>query len=245
MDCHRSGASHRPSLRVGTRLAAADAPCHKTPVYRRAGRPYDVVQEDGCGIGRGHRVHRRRCLGAGAQDRAQDRAELARSAISRADAQPAGGVLYVRHAGEAERKPEADAGPGAVVEADLRPGLGIQAAAGREIPRRFGLHGRGRRVHLRARRQGAQQPGPLHDLYAPDGQVRDRRSAHLAHPHQHPRAAAAARRRGPADPVQEGGVGTGARRQDLGRAQRRQRPGRHRPVQVRVVAARQQPPTST
>ena len=30
-------------------------------------------------------------------------------------------------------------------------------------------------------RQGAQQPRPLHDLYAPDGQVRDRRSAHLAH----------------------------------------------------------------
>ena len=92
---------------------------------------------------------------------------------------------------------------------------------------------------LRARRQGAQQPRPLHGLHAPDEELRDRRSADDPHPHRRAGAADPAQCRGAAHPVAQGGRRRRAGGQDLGRAQRRQRPGRHRPVQVRRMAARQ------
>ena len=101
-------------------------------------------------------------------------------------------------------------GARAVVEADRRHDLGVQAAPRREVPRRLGLHRRGRRLHLRAHSEGAQQPRPLHDLHPLDEELRDRRSADLAHQHQRPRAAAAARSRRAADPVEEGDGGPGA-----------------------------------
>ena len=71
--------------------------------------------------------------------------------------------------------------------------LGVQAAQGREVPRRLGLHRRGRGVLDRARRQDPRLAGAVHDLHQGDQGSADRRSAH--DPLRHRRAGAAAAER--------------------------------------------------
>ena len=56
--------------------------------------------------------------------------------------------------------------------------LGVQAAQGREVPRRLGLHRRGRRVLDRPRRQDPEQPGPFTTYTKAIKEGPDRRSVH-------------------------------------------------------------------
>ena len=113
--------------------------------------------------------------------------------------------------------------------------LGVQAARGREIPRRLGLHGRGREVLDRAHpdRVG---PEPDDDLRPPRQGGEGRRPAHAPRRHRRAGADAAERLHPPVHRLGEGGRGP-----DQGERQRRlqcrQGGDRHRPVPVRLLDA--------
>ena len=158
-----------------------------------------------------------------------------RSALHR-DRHPCRGAeARLRHAGLVRRQAPARAGACDLLEGRRPDDLGVQAARGREIPRRLGLHGRGREVLDRAHpdRVG---PEPDDDLRPPRQGGEGRRPAHG--PRRHRRAGAdAAERLHP--PVHR--LGEGGRRPDQGERQRRlqfrQGGDRHRPVPVRLLDA--------
>ena len=177
--------------------------------------------------------------GAGAADRAEDRTDRARPTVSQSRPQQSDRPASVRSDGRQGCAAAAGPGAGAVVEGRRRHGVGVQAAARCDVQRRLALHRRGRRLHLRSRGQGPEQPLALHPDHAAGDQARDRRSAHPAHLDRLARAAAAARPLRPADPVAHRRRRRRARRQDDGGAQSRRGVGRHRAVQVRRLEARQ------
>ena len=86
--------------------------------------------------------------------------------------------------------------------------------------------------------EGAQQPRPLHGLHPPMKSLEmvDPCTMRI-HTDGRRRCCRSISRR--CHRVDKAAAGAGAGGQDHGRAQRRQRPGRHRPVQARRIAARQ------
>ena len=120
-----------------------------------------------------------------------------------------------------------------VVEGGHADDVGIQAAQGRQVPRRLGLHRRGRGVLDRARRQDPRFARAVHDLHEGDQGGPDRRPAHDPLRHRDARPAAPERHQHDLHRLEED-----RDRGDDRRLQLRQGDERHRPVQVRVVQAR-------
>ena len=94
------------------------------------------------------------------------RARLDRPALHRDRHACRGAEACVRHAGLVGRRAGDRAAAGRELEGGRSDDLGVQAAAGREVPRRLRLHRRGREVLDRAHpdRRG---PEPDHDLCPP------------------------------------------------------------------------------
>ena len=139
----------------------------------------------------------------------------------------------VRHAGLVGRRAGDRAAPRDKLEGGRSDDVGVQAAAEREIPRRLGLHRRGREVldHAHADPDGAE---PDHDLCPPREGGADARSAHRARRHRRSGAEPAERFHPAVHRVAQGRSRRHEGERERG-VQLRQGRGRHRTVQVRLV----------
>ena len=111
------------------------------------------------------------------------RHEHHRSAFAERESHQQYQFARLRHAGPARQGPEARAGARRVVAAGQSDDLALQAASGRQVPRRHAVHGRRRRLQLRAcaLRQFAiarvcQRFGDAEEDRRPDGRVHHRRA---------------------------------------------------------------------
>ena len=130
----------------------------------------------------------------------------------------------------AQREVAARARPRHRMEGDRSADLGVQAAQGRQVPRRQRLHRRRRRRVDRARADGAEQPVAVHRLHQAD-QGDDRRR---------PATRSASRPRTPyplmpSDMTQVAIISKAAGEGDHRRLQQRQGGDRHRPLQARAL----------
>ena len=114
-----------------------------------------------------------------------------------------GAEARIRHADLVRRRARDRAAPRRELEGDRCHDLGVQAAQGREVPRRLGLHRRRRQVLDRAD-PGRRRPQSDHDLRAPREGGEDRRPAHHPRHHRRPGADAAERLHPPVHRVVEG-----------------------------------------
>ena len=100
--------------------------------------------------------------GPGTEDRAGSRRNVDRSALFQSVSQQQHRRAHLRQARADGCRLAHDPGPGDVVEAARRKDLGVQAAQGREVPRRQRTHRRGCRVLDRSRRpRFPNSPGPF------------------------------------------------------------------------------------
>ena len=137
-------------------------------------------------------------------DRRPRRAGVDRPALHRDRDARRNAEARVRHAGVVRRQAPDRAAPRRELEADRPDYLGVQAAPGRQIPRRLRLHRRGREVLDRAHADRV-RPEPDHDLRAPRQGDQDRRSAHDPRRHRRAGADPAERFHPPVHRVAQGG----------------------------------------
>ncbi len=170
---------------------------------------------------------------AGPQDRDGRRRHFRRSALLQPVPEQQHRRAHLRQARADGRGLADDPGHRHVVEGARRQDLGVQAAQGREVPRRLGAHGRGRRVLDRPGRADPEQPRPVRRVYEGDRGQGDPGSVH--DPLQDGRAAPVDAER-PVDDLHRQQEGRD-RRVDGG-LQQRQGDDRQRPLQVRALRQR-------
>ena len=178
-----------------------------------------------------HRVRSFRAPGRGGQSRRRPRYRRHgdRSALSQSHAEQQRGRPHLRLPGGAQREVATAARARDRVEDDRSADVGIQAAQGRQVPRRQRLHGGRRRGVDRARADGAEQPVAVHGLHEADQGNRRRRSADDPLQDRDPVSADALGHDAGRDRVQ------GRREGDYRRFQHRQGGDRHRPLQARPL----------
>ena len=118
------------------------------------------------------------------------------------------------------------AGACGVVDGCGRGGVGVQAAAGRTVPRRQAVHRRGCAVHLSTRAECAEQPVVVRAVHQDDRRGRGGGRHHDPHPHQGSGADPAGRSQSGCDRFQGGGGGE--------RPPRTSTVGRRRSARVRI-----------
>ena len=181
-----------------------------------------------CTFGDGAAVAGQRC---GAQGRVGGPAERHGPALPQSVAQHLAAVPHLRQARAPGPEPSPDPRARRELEGGQRDDLGVQAAEGRQVPRRLAVHRRRRALLLRARAQRPELAVELRPL--PQGQ--DGGEGRRLYRSDQDRDAAAAGPERPLDHLHRLQVGR-LRRQDGG-LQRRQGRRRHRPLQVRRVRA--------
>ena len=112
----------------------------------------------------------------GAEDRGRRRRHVDRSALLQPVPEQQHRRAHLRQARADGSRLADDPGPRDVVEGDRRHDLGVQAAQGRQVPRRQRAHRRGRRVLDRPRAAVPNSPGPFSRVHEGDRRQGDRRS---------------------------------------------------------------------